>query len=110
MRILVVEDEQNTGDYLRKGLAESGFVVDLAIAAHRSDAKEFALMHLLARRQGEILSRSFIASRVWVMNFDSDTNVVDVAVRRLRAKLDDRFEKKLIHTARGMGPVVEHRG
>lgn len=223
MRILVVEDEQNTGDYLRKGLTESGFVVDLArtgtdglhmasegdydlvvldvmlpgidgwavlknlrerkqvpvlFLTARDDVqdrvkglelgaddylvkpfafaellarirtllrrgparepeslqiadlsidilkrrvmrgsqridltpKEFALLHLLVRRQGEILSRSFIASQVWDMNFDSDTNVVDVAVRRLRAKIDDPFDAKLIQTVRGMGYVVEDRG
>lgn len=71
--------------------------------------KEFALLHLLAKRPGEVLSRPFIASQVWDMNFDSDTNVVDVAVRRLRAKIDDPFEKKLIHTVRGMGYVIEER-
>lgn len=222
MRILVVEDEANTGEYLRKGLTESGFVVDLAqtgtdglhmaiesdydlivldvmlpgldgwtvlkqlrerkavpvlfltarddvqdrvkgfelgaddylvkpfafaelLARIRSllrrgaarepesiqiadlgidvlkrrvtrgsqridlTPKEFALLHLLARRQGEILSRSFIASQVWDMNFDSDTNVVDVAIRRLRAKVDDQHQKKVIHTVRGMGYVMEDR-
>ncbi len=223
MRILVVEDEPNTGDYLKKGLTESGFVVDLArtgtdglhlamendhdliildvmlpgmdgwsvlqklrekksvpvlfltardeiesrvhglelgaddylakpfafaellarvrtvlrrgapqppetlqIADLNLDAirrrvtresqridltpKEFLLLYLLARRQGEVLSRPFIASQVWDMNFDSDTNVVDVAVRRLRAKIDDPFAKKLLHTVRGMGYVLEDRG
>lgn len=65
--------------------------------------KEFCLLELLARRQGEVLPRSLIASQVWDMNFDSDTNVIDVAIRRLRAKLDDDFEPKLIHTVRGMG-------
>ena len=72
--------------------------------------KEFALLHLLAKRQGEVLSRSFIASQVWDINFDSDTNVVDVAIRRLRAKIDDAFDKKLVHTVRGMGYVLEDRG
>jgi two-component system, OmpR family, copper resistance phosphate regulon response regulator CusR len=222
MRILVVEDEPKTGDYLRKGLTESGYVVDLATTGrdglfqaseggyelvvldvmlpgidgwevirelrktsetpvlfltardevedrvrglelgaddylvkpfafaellarvrtllrrgpvrelehieiadlsidvlkrrvtrqeHRIDLtpKEFTLLHLLARRQGEVLSRSQIASQVWDMNFDSDTNVVDVAVRRLRAKVDDPFSLKLIHTMRGMGYVLEVR-
>ena len=71
--------------------------------------KEFGLLHLLAKRQGEVLSRSFIASQVWDMNFDSDTNVVDVAVRRLRAKIDDPFPRKLLHTVRGMGYVIEER-
>jgi len=65
--------------------------------------KEFALLELLARRQGEVLPRSLIASQVWDMNFDSDTNVIDVAIRRLRAKIDDGYEPKLIHTVRGMG-------
>lgn len=65
--------------------------------------KEFSLLELLARRQGEVLPRSLIASQVWDMNFDSDTNVIDVAIRRLRAKIDDNFAPKLIHTVRGMG-------
>ena len=220
MRILVVEDEPKTGDYLKKGLTESGFVVDLArdgreglhlaeeggydlivldvmlpgldgwqvlrrlregqgtpvifltardglddrikglelgaddylvkpfafaelvarirtllrrgplreadqlaiddlcmdVPARRVTRgserihltpREFALLHLLLRRQGEVLSRSQIASQVWDMNFDSDTNVVEVAVRRLRAKIDDDFEPKLIRTVRGMGYVLE---
>lgn len=72
-------------------------------------AKEFTLLHLFLRRQGEVLSRTFIAEQVWDMNFDSDTNVVEVAMRRLRAKIDDDFEKKLIHTIRGMGYVLEVR-
>jgi two-component system, OmpR family, copper resistance phosphate regulon response regulator CusR len=67
-------------------------------------------LHLLAQRSGEVLSRSLIASHVWDMNFDSDTNVVDVAVRRLRAKIDEPYPKKLIHTLRGMGYVLEDRG
>jgi two-component system copper resistance phosphate regulon response regulator CusR len=223
MRVLIVEDEPKTGAYLRKGLAESGFVVDLAsngvdglqmalevdyelivldvmlpgldgwtilreLRTHRetpvllltardevSDrvkglelgaddylvkpfhfteliariksvmrrgkartaqtvqmadleidvvkrrvmrgsmrieltVKEFALLHLLVKREGEVLSRSMIASQIWDMNFDSDTNVVDVAIRRLRAKIDDPFEKKLVHTVRGMGYLMEDRG
>ncbi|MAS40864.1 MAG: DNA-binding response regulator [Gammaproteobacteria bacterium] len=65
--------------------------------------KEFALLELLVRHQGEVLPRSLIASQVWDMNFDSDSNVIDVAIRRLRAKIDDDFEPKLIHTVRGMG-------
>ena len=70
-------------------------------------SKEFALLELLVRRQGEVLPRSLIASQVWDMNFDSDTNVIDVAIRRLRAKIDDAHEPKLIHTVRGMGYSVE---
>ncbi|CAG2146395.1 Transcriptional activator protein CopR [compost metagenome] len=69
--------------------------------------KEFALLELLARRRGEVLPRSLIASQVWDMNFDSDSNVIDVAIRRLRAKIDDDFEPKLIQTVRGMGYVLE---
>jgi two-component system, OmpR family, copper resistance phosphate regulon response regulator CusR len=72
-------------------------------------AKEFALLTLLLRRQGQILSRSTLAEQVWDMNFDSDTNVVEVAVRRLRAKLDDPFRGKLLHNVRGMGYVLEQR-
>lgn len=70
-------------------------------------AKEFALLELLLRRQGEVLTRSLIASQVWDMNFDSDTNVIEVAMRRLRAKMDDDFEPKLLRTIRGMGYVLE---
>jgi two-component system copper resistance phosphate regulon response regulator CusR len=69
--------------------------------------KEFALLHLLLSREGEVLSRTLIASQVWQMNFDSDTNVVDVAIRRLRAKVDDPYPLKLIHTVRGMGYMLE---
>jgi two-component system copper resistance phosphate regulon response regulator CusR len=72
-------------------------------------AKEFSLLHLFLRRQGEVLSRTFIAEQVWDMNFDSDTNVVEVAMRRLRSKIDDPYDKKLIHTIRGMGYVIEDR-
>lgn len=73
-------------------------------------AKEFALLWLLMRREGEILPRATIASQVWDMNFNSDTNVVDSAIRRLRSKIDDAYEPKLIHTVRGMGYVLEARG
>ena len=69
--------------------------------------KEFALLHLLISREGEVLSRALIASHVWQMNFDSDTNVVDVAIRRLRAKVDDPYLVKLIHTVRGIGYLLE---
>ncbi len=69
--------------------------------------KEFALLELLVRHKGEVLPRSLIASHVWDMNFDSDTNVIDVAIRRLRAKIDTKFEPKLIHTVRGMGYVLD---
>ena len=69
--------------------------------------KEFALLELLVRRQGEVLPRSLIASQVWDMNFDSDNKVIDVAIRRLRAKIDDDSEPKLIHPVRGMGYMLE---
>jgi len=81
--------------------------------AHRADrrldlaAKEFALLSLLARHQGEVLSRLVIAEQVWDMVFEGDSNVVDVAIRRLRRKVDDPFAHKLIHTVRGMGYVLE---
>jgi two-component system, OmpR family, copper resistance phosphate regulon response regulator CusR len=72
-------------------------------------AKEFSLLSVLARRQGEILSKTSIAEMVWDINFDSDANVVEVAIKRLRAKLDGPFEQKLLHTIRGMGYVLESR-
>jgi len=75
----------------------------------RKAIDEMAAENLLLRRQGEVLPRSLIASQVWDMNFDSDTNVIDVAVRRLRAKVDDDFEPRLIHTVRGMGYVLEEK-
>jgi two-component system, OmpR family, copper resistance phosphate regulon response regulator CusR len=71
--------------------------------------KEFALLSLLIRRTGEVLTRVRISERIWNMEFESDTNVVDVHMRRLRAKVDDPFERKLIHTVRGVGYVLEER-
>ena len=78
---------------------------------HRIDltTQEFALLHALVKRRGDVLSRSYIASQVWDMNFDSDTNVVDVAIRRLRSKIDDAYPIKLVHTVRGVGYVLEER-
>lgn len=87
-------------DLMRRRVVRSGKRIDLT-------AKEFALLELLLRRQGEVLPRSLIASQVWDMNFDSDTNVIDVAIKRLRVKMDEGFERKLIHTVRGMGYVLE---
>lgn len=72
-------------------------------------AKEFTLLTLLVRRQGEVLSRTALAEQVWDMNFDSNTNMVEVAIRRLRIKLDVPFEHQLLHTERGMGYVLEDR-
>ncbi|WP_343732266.1 heavy metal response regulator transcription factor [Duganella sp.] len=89
-------------DVLRRRVTRGANRIDLT-------AKEFALLHLLAKRQGEVLSRTQIASMVWDMNFDSDTNVVDVAIRRLRAKVDDPYPLKLVQTVRGMGYLLEPR-
>jgi len=83
-------------DVLRRKVTRLGITINLT-------NKEFQLLHLLVKRQGEALSRTQIASQVWDMNFDSDTNVVDVAIKRLRAKVDLPFEKKLIHTVRSIG-------
>ncbi len=89
-------------DLIRHKATREGKPLDLA-------PKEFALLSLFVRRSGEVLSRTLIAEQVWDMNFDSDTNVVDVAVRRLRRKVDDPFQNKLIHTVRGVGYVLEAR-
>lgn len=89
-----------TVDLLRRRVLRAGKRIDLT-------AKEFALLELLMRRQGEVLPRSLIASQVWDMNFDSDTNVIEVAMRRLRLKIDEGQEVKLIQTVRGMGYVLE---
>ena len=87
-------------DVNRRRVKRGGVRIDLT-------PREFSLLQLLARRQGEVLSRTQIASYVWDMNFDSDTNVVEVAIRRLRTKIDDNFPVKLIHTVRGVGYVLE---
>jgi two-component system copper resistance phosphate regulon response regulator CusR len=87
-------------DLLRQRATRSGHRLDLT-------SKEFLLLTVLARRPGEVLSRTLIAEAVWDMNFDSDTNVVDVNVRRLRAKVDEPFPLKLIRTVRGAGYVME---
>lgn len=87
-------------DLLRQRATRGGQKIDLT-------SKEFLLLTLLARRAGEVLSRTLIAESVWDMNFDSDTNVVDVNVRRLRSKVDDPFPVKLIRTVRGAGYVLE---
>ena len=87
-------------DLLKRRATRNGKRIDLT-------AKEFSLLELLMRRRGEVLPKSLIASQVWDMNFDSDTNVIEVAIRRLRAKIDDDFAPKLIHTARGMGYMMD---
>ena len=89
-------------DLLRRRAVRAGQRLDLT-------AKEFSLLALLVRRQGEVLSRTEIAEQVWDMNFNSETNVVEVAVRRLRGKLDQPFDRPLLHTVRGMGYVLEAR-
>ncbi|HEX6362180.1 MAG TPA: heavy metal response regulator transcription factor [Albitalea sp.] len=102
----------HAGTHLRLADLEVDLVSRKATRADKRldlTAKEFSLLSLLLRRRGQILSRTTLAEQVWDMNFDSDTNVVEVAVRRLRAKLDDPFNPKLLHTVRGMGYVLEVR-
>lgn len=89
-------------DLLRRKAHRGGTRLDLT-------AKEFTLLALLMRKHGEVLSRLALAEQVWDINFNSNTNVVEVAVRRLRGKVDDPFEVKLLHTVRGMGYVLEVR-
>jgi heavy metal response regulator len=89
-------------DLARRRVTRAGQRLDLS-------AKEFVLLTLFVRRHGEVLSRTEIAEQVWDVNFDHGTNVIDVAVRRLRAKLDAPFEHPLLHTVRGMGYVLEER-
>ena len=88
-------------DLIRRRVTRAGRRIDLT-------PKEFGLLELLIRRQGEVLPRSLIASLVWDMNFDSDTNVIEVAMRRLRAKVDEGFDVRLIQTVRGMGYVLDN--
>ena len=89
-------------DLARRKATRAGQRLDLT-------AKEFTLLTLLLRRQGEVLSRTQIAEQVWDMSFDTETNMVEVAIRRLRTKMDVPFERKLLHTVRGMGYVLESR-
>ncbi|WP_201609004.1 heavy metal response regulator transcription factor [Psychrobacter immobilis] len=88
-------------DIAKRTVSRGGQIIKLT-------AKEFALLQFFLERQGEVLPRSVIASQVWDINFDSDTNVIDVAIRRLRIKIDDDFDIKLIHTVRGMGYRLDH--
>ena len=89
-------------DLARRKVLRNGQRIDLS-------AKEFLLLSLFLRKQGEVLSRTEIAEQVWDMNFDSNTNVVEVSIKRLRAKMDTPFEIPLLHTVRGMGYVLELR-
>ncbi|MGH7973872.1 MAG: winged helix-turn-helix domain-containing protein, partial [Limisphaerales bacterium] len=98
--VLQVSDLQL--DIPRRKASRGGVRLDLT-------AKEFALLELLARHRGEALSRTIIAEQVWDVNFDSDFNVLEVAIRRLRSKVDDPFRNKLIHTVRGVGYVLDER-
>src|SRR5437016_751293 len=136
MRILLIEDENKTAAYLAKGLGEAGFQVrtaadgesglklamtesfDLLIdmrkqkaaragAALHLTSKEFLLLTHLVHRAGEVVSRGEIAKQIWDIDFPINTNVVDVMVRRLRAKLDDPFKEKLVRTIRGVGYVLK---
>ncbi|WP_367106846.1 heavy metal response regulator transcription factor [uncultured Psychrobacter sp.] len=110
VRIKSLLRRANQADYKSTIMHIADLKMDIAKrTVHRGDtaikltAKEFSLLQFLLERQGEVLPRSVIASQVWDMNFDSDTNVIDVAIRRLRLKIDDEFAIKLIHTVRGMG-------
>lgn len=110
VRIKSLLRRANQTDYKSTVMQTADLKMDIAKrTVHRGDttikltAKEFSLLQFLLERRGEVLPRSVIASQVWDMNFDNDTNVIDVAIRRLRIKMDDDFEIKLIHTVRGMG-------
>lgn len=100
--LVVLKLEDLEVDLARRKAHRGGQRLDLTV-------KEFLLLTLLLRRQGQVLSRTLLAEQVWDMNFDGGTNIVEVAVRRLRGKLDDPFERKLLHTVRGMGYVLEGR-
>ncbi|HFP9405554.1 TPA: heavy metal response regulator transcription factor [Raoultella planticola] len=89
-------------DFLKHRASRNGKRIELT-------QKEFLLLSLLMRHRGEVLSRTVLAEQVWDMNFDPETNVIDVAVRRLRSKIDDGYEVKLLHTIRGAGYVLEER-
>ncbi|WP_289047140.1 heavy metal response regulator transcription factor [uncultured Psychrobacter sp.] len=110
VRIKSLLRRANQADYKSTLMQIADLKMDIAKrTVHRGDtpikltAKEFSLLQFLLERHGEVLPRSIIASQVWDMNFDNDTNVIDVAIRRLRIKIDDEFDTKLIHTVRGMG-------
>jgi two-component system copper resistance phosphate regulon response regulator CusR len=110
--------ELGADDYLAKPFAYAEFLARIRTLLRRAPRvnvpldlteQEFALLQLLAQRRGEVLTRTFITSQIWGINSDSDSNVVDVAVGRLRAKIDSFFDKKLLHTVRGMGYVLEDK-
>ncbi|WP_201579984.1 heavy metal response regulator transcription factor [Psychrobacter sp. Pi2-52] len=114
VRIKSLLRRANQADYQSTIMQIADLKMDIAKrTVHRKDkaikltAKEFSLLQFLLERRGEVLPRSVIASQVWDMNFENDTNVIDVAIRRLRIKIDDEHEAKLIHTVRGMGYRLE---
>ena len=114
VRIKSLLRRANQSDYKSTVIHTADLKMDIAKrTVYRGDtlikltAKEFALLQFFLERQGEVLPRTVIASQVWDINFDSDTNVIDVAIRRLRIKIDDGFDTKLIHTVRGMGYRLE---
>ncbi|GAA0804732.1 MULTISPECIES: heavy metal response regulator transcription factor [Psychrobacter] len=114
VRIKSLLRRANQSDYKSSVIHIADLKMDIAKrTVHRGNtnikltAKEFALLQLFLERQGEVLPRTVIASQVWDINFESDTNVIDVAIRRLRIKIDDGFDIKLIHTVRGMGYKLE---
>jgi two-component system copper resistance phosphate regulon response regulator CusR len=112
IRTILRRGAERQPDYLRIGDLDVDFARHRATRAGRRldlSPKEFAVLWLLARHRGEVLGRTLISERVWDINFDSDANVVDVAIRRLRRKVDDPFPDKLIHTVRGVGYVLEDR-
>jgi len=94
---LTVEDL--TIDLLSRKVTRGGTAVDLR-------PREFALLEYLMRNPGRVVSKTMILSHVWDYNFDPQTNIVDVLVSRLREKIDRPFEKKLLHTVRGVGYVL----
>ncbi|MCH1783540.1 heavy metal response regulator transcription factor [Psychrobacter glaciei] len=114
VRIKSLLRRANQSDYKSSVIHIADLKMDIAKrTVHRKDkaikltAKEFSLLQFLLERRGEVLPRSVIASQVWDMNFENDTNVIDVAIRRLRIKIDDDHDAKLIHTVRGMGYRLE---
>ena len=102
IELTTLQIDDLTIDLLARRVVRAGQRLDLT-------AKEFALLSLLARHQGEVLSKMMIAEQIWDMNFDSDINVVEVAIKRVRAKVDAPYPRKLLHTVRGMGYVLEDR-
>lgn len=98
-----VSDELRYADLVldrrRRKVARGSDSIDLS-------GKEFLLLQLLLEHQGQVLSREFIAERVWDLKYEGESNVVDVNIRRLRAKIDDAHAQKLIHTVRGRGYVI----